>query len=79
MNLILRRPVIIGAAIGAAGLAAVILALSLSGGSDPTAGETTAGATTTSSPAAQRRAGLAQPRSVLPQSRLLDRRPDRER
>jgi hypothetical protein len=52
MNLILRRPVIIGAAIGAAGLAAVILALSLSGGSDPTAGETTAGATTTSSPAA---------------------------
>jgi hypothetical protein len=52
MNSIPRRPVIVGAVIGAAGLAAVIVALSLSGGSDPTASATTAGATTTSSPAA---------------------------
>ena len=52
MNRILKRPVIVGAAVGAAGLAAVLLALSLSGGSDPTAGSTTAGTTTTSSPAA---------------------------
>jgi hypothetical protein len=51
MNSILKRPVIVGAVIGAAGLAAVILALSLSGGSDPTASATTTGTTTTSSPA----------------------------
>jgi hypothetical protein len=51
MNSILKRPVIIGAVIGAAGLVAVILALSLSGGSDPTASATTTGTTTTSSPA----------------------------
>jgi hypothetical protein len=48
MNRILRPPVIIGAAIGAAGLAALLLALSLSGGSNPTASTTT-----TSSPAAR--------------------------
>jgi hypothetical protein len=53
MNSILKRPVIIGAVIGAAGLAAVILALSLSGGSDPTPSAAPAGATTPSSPAAQ--------------------------
>jgi hypothetical protein len=53
MNRILKRPVIIGAVIGAAGLAAVIVALSLAGGSEPTASATTAGATTTSSPVAQ--------------------------
>jgi hypothetical protein len=53
MNSILKRPVIVGAVVGAAGLVAVILALSLSGGSDPTASATTAGATTASSPAAQ--------------------------
>jgi hypothetical protein len=57
MNSILKRPVIIGAAIGAAGLAAVILALSLSGRSDPTASATTAGVTATSSPAAQTTSG----------------------
>jgi hypothetical protein len=50
MNSILKRPAIVGALIGAAGLVAVILALSLSGGSDPTVSATTAGATTTSSP-----------------------------
>jgi hypothetical protein len=48
MNRIPKGPVIIGVAIGAAGLIAVIVGLSLSGGSDPTAGATTA----TSSPAA---------------------------
>jgi hypothetical protein len=52
MNTILKRPVIVGAVIGAAGLVAVVLALSLSGGSDPTAG-----ATTTSSPAAAATSG----------------------
>jgi hypothetical protein len=52
MNRILKRPVIVGAVIGAAGLVAVLLALSLSGGSDPTAGATTSGTTTSSSPAA---------------------------
>jgi hypothetical protein len=52
MNSIPKRPVIVGAVIGAAGLVTVILALSLSGGSDPTAAATTAGTTTTSSPAA---------------------------
>jgi hypothetical protein len=52
MNSILKRPVIVGAVIGAAGLVAVVLALSLSGGSDPTAG-----ATTTSSPAAAATSG----------------------
>jgi hypothetical protein len=52
MNSILKRPVIVGAVIGAAGLIAVLLALSLSGGSDPTANATTTGTTTTSSPAA---------------------------
>jgi hypothetical protein len=57
MKRILRRPVIIGAAIGAACLAAMILTLSLSGGSDPTGGATTAGATTTSSPAAAATSG----------------------
>jgi hypothetical protein len=46
MNRILKRPVIIGAMIGAAGLVALILALSLSGGPDSTA------STTTTSPAA---------------------------
>ncbi|HEX4679962.1 MAG TPA: hypothetical protein VH210_12255 [Gaiellaceae bacterium] len=53
MNSILKRPVIVGVLIGATGLVALIVALSLSGGSGPTAGATAAGATTTSSPAAQ--------------------------
>lgn len=57
MNSILKRPVIIGAVIGAAGLAAVIVALSLSGGSNPTAGAATAGTTTTSSPTAAATSG----------------------
>jgi hypothetical protein len=57
MNSILKRPVIVGVVIGAAGLVAVLLALSLSGGSDPTASATTAGATTPSSPAAQTTSG----------------------
>jgi hypothetical protein len=51
MNRILKRPVIVGAVIGAAGLAALLVALSLSGGSGPTAAATTPGTTTTSSPA----------------------------
>jgi hypothetical protein len=51
MNSILRRPVIVGAVIGAAGLAAVIVALSLSGGSGSAASTTTASRTTTSPPA----------------------------
>jgi hypothetical protein len=41
MNRIPKRPVIVGAVIGAAGLAALLLALSFSGGSDPTAETTT--------------------------------------
>jgi len=49
--------VIVGVVIGAAGLVAVILALSLSGGPDPTAAATTAGTTTTSSPAAATTSG----------------------
>jgi hypothetical protein len=57
VNSILKRPVIVGAAIGAAGLVAAILALSLSGGPDPTADATTAGTTTTSSPAAAATSG----------------------
>jgi hypothetical protein len=56
MNSILKRPAIVGALVGAAGLAAVILALTLSGGSDPTASATT-GTTTTSSPAAAATSG----------------------
>jgi hypothetical protein len=57
MGRILKRPVIVGAVIGAAGLAALLLALSLSGGSDPTAAATTPGTTTTSSPAAAATSG----------------------
>lgn len=46
MKRILHRPVIVGAAIGAVGLTVVILAVSLTGGSDP--GGTTTSATTSS-------------------------------
>ncbi|HEV8463358.1 MAG TPA: hypothetical protein VGQ38_21905 [Gaiellaceae bacterium] len=41
MNRIPKRPVLVGAVIGATGLAALLLALSFSGGSDPAADTTT--------------------------------------
>jgi hypothetical protein len=51
---ILKRPVIVGAAIGAAALAALLVGLSLSGGSNSTAGATT---TSTTTPAGTKRGG----------------------